>query len=137
MSFERIVLDSNVLISAAITPHGKPYACLSWVLDHATLILAREVVEEVETRLARPKFHKYVDEGRRKAFASDLRESAVLVALTGTLRACRDPDDDKLLEAAVLGNAGYLVTGDKDLLVMSPFQNIQIVSPAAFLMLIP
>jgi len=56
MTIERVVLDSNVLISALISPLGKPFACFSWVLDNATLFAAREVIEEVETRLARPKF---------------------------------------------------------------------------------
>ena len=57
MKAERIVLDTNVLISsAAPSPRGKPFACLCWVLDHATLIASTELLEELESRLARPKF---------------------------------------------------------------------------------
>lgn len=133
MSVERVVLDSNVLISAVISPMGKPFACLSWVLKNATLVMAREVIDEVDTRLARPKFAKYVDPDRRKAFIDDLKLSVVLVELTGTLKACRDPDDDKLLETAILGRADHLVTGDKDLLILHPFQGVAIVAPARFL----
>jgi putative PIN family toxin of toxin-antitoxin system len=66
MKVERVVLDTNVLISAALLSHGKPFACLSWVLEHATLIASRELLFELETRLARPKFAKYLDEGRRR-----------------------------------------------------------------------
>ena len=62
MKAERVVLDTNVLISAALSPHGKPFACLSWVLDNATLLTSQELLTELETRLARPKFSKYVDE---------------------------------------------------------------------------
>jgi predicted nucleic acid-binding protein len=46
---------------------------------------------------------------------------------------CRDPDDDKLLEIAVAGNADCLVTGDQDLLILHPFQGVPIITPAAFL----
>ena len=133
MKADRVVLDSNVLISAVISPLGKPFACLTWVLDHATLIASRELIDEVETRLARPKFAKYVDVGRRRAFVADLTLSAVLVELTGQLKVCRDPDDDKLLETAILGRADALVTGDQDLLVLDPFQGLAIMSPARFL----
>ena len=133
MRVERVVLDTNVLISAALSPLGKPFACLSWVLDNATLIASRELVDELETRLARPKFNKYVDDSRRRAFVADLALTAVQVELSGLVRICRDPDDDKLLEIAVVGRADCLVTGDQDLLVLGPFQGIPILTPAGFL----
>ena len=133
MRVERVVLDTNVLISAVLSPLGKPFACLSWVLDNATLIVSRELLDEVETRLARPKFNKYVDDSRRRAFVADLALSALQVELSGMLRVCRDPDDDKLLEMAVVGRADCLVTGDQDLLILDPFQRIPILTPAGFL----
>ena len=98
MKAERVVLDTNVLISAALSPQGKPSACLSWVLDNATLLTSRELLEELNTRLARPKFGKYLDEAQRRAFVADLALSSVLVEVRGVIRLCRDPDDDKLLE---------------------------------------
>ena len=121
------------MISAAISPLGKPFACLDWVLDHATLIASRQLIEEVETRLARPKFVKYVDEARRRAFVADLSLSVVMVEPAGLLKVCRDPDDDMLLETAILGRADCLVTGDQDLLVLNPFQGLPIMPPARFL----
>ena len=136
MRVERVVLDTNVLISAVFSPLGKPFACLSWVLDNAILIVSPELLDELETRLARSKFSKYVDDPRRRAFVADLRLSAVQVELSGLLRACRDPDDDKLLETAVVGRADCLVTGDQDLLVLDPFQGIPILTPAGFLAIV-
>jgi len=133
MRVERVVLDTNVLISAILSPIGKPFACLRWVLENATLIVSRELLEELETRLARPKFSKYVDDSRRRTFVADLALSAVQVEIPGTLRVCRDPDDDKLLEVAVIGRADCLVTGDQDLLILNPFQGIPILTPAGFL----
>jgi putative PIN family toxin of toxin-antitoxin system len=93
---ERVVLDTNVLISAVLSWLGNPFACLRWVLDNAVLIVSREVLDEVETRLARPKFSKYVDDSRRRAFVADLGLTAVQVELSGLIRVCRDPDDDEL-----------------------------------------
>ena len=72
MRVERVVIDTNVLISAVLSPLGKPFACLGWVLDNATLIVSRELLEELETLLARPKFNKYVNDWRRRAFVADL-----------------------------------------------------------------
>ena len=48
-------------------------------------------------------------------------------------KACRDPEDDKFLAAATEGKAGYVVSGDKDLLSLKKYRNVQIVRPAAFL----
>jgi putative PIN family toxin of toxin-antitoxin system len=132
MRVERVVLDTNVLISAVLSPLGKPFACLNWVIENATLIVSRKLLEELETRLARPKFSKYVDLARRRSFVTDLALSAVQVELSGMLRVCRDPDDDKLLEMAVVGRADCLVTGDADLLILNPFHNIAILAPAEF-----
>jgi putative PIN family toxin of toxin-antitoxin system len=100
MKIERVVLDANVLISTILSPLGKPFACLRWVLDNATLIASRELLEELETRLARRKFIKYLDEARRRAVVAHLALVAVQVELPGLVRVCRDPDDDKLLEIA-------------------------------------
>lgn len=136
MRVERVVLDTNVLISAALSRLGKPFACLAWVLDNATLIVSRELLEELETRLARPKFSKYVDDARRRAFVVDLGLSAMQVELSGAVTACRDPDDNKLLETAIAGHADCLVTGDQDLLVLNPFQGIPILTPDSFMTIV-
>lgn len=133
MKVERLVLDTNVLISAILSPLGKPYACLRWALDNVTLIVSRELLEELESRLARPKFRKYLDSSQRRTVVADLALSTVQIEAPGMLKACRDPDDDKLLEIAIVGRADYLVTGDQDLLILNPFQGIPIVTPAEFL----
>lgn len=133
MKAERVVLDTNVIISALLSPHGKPFACLSFVLDHAALIIAPELLDELETRLARPKFAKYVDQSKHRALVAQLALAAVTVELRGIVRVCRDPDDDKVLETAVLGRADCIVTGDEDLLILGQFQSIPILTPARFL----
>jgi uncharacterized protein len=132
MKVRRVVLDSNVLISALLSPSGKPSACLSWTLNDATLLASRELLSELVTRLARAKFAKYVSEEQRIAFLSDLTLASVQVELAGNIKACRDPGDDMFLEIAVLGQADCIVTGDQDLLVLDPFGTVRILTPAAF-----
>ena len=81
MKVERVVLDTNVLISAALSPLGKPFACLRWVLDNATLIVSRELLEELDAC----RIH-------RNGFAE--RRSARLSAEVNTARHI-DPGIDK------------------------------------------
>jgi uncharacterized protein len=58
---------------------------------------------------------------------------AEFVPIIQLIRECRDPDDDKFLEVALNGSADVIVTGDEDLLGMSPWRGIQILSPGNFL----
>jgi uncharacterized protein len=81
----------------------------------------------------RPKFTKYLDESRRRSVIAELTLSAVQVELAGTVKVCRDPDDNKVLEIAAVGRADCIVTGDQDLLVLGTFDGIPILTPAEFL----
>ena len=118
MKAERVVLDTNVLISAALRRSGRP----------------RAVVEAVgEERFHRPKFDRYVGREGRAVYLAQLEAVSEWVSIAGAKLGCRDPDDDKLLETALMGAADCLVTGDRDLLEMSPFQDIPILTPAGFL----
>jgi len=59
--------------------------------------------------------------------------ATVLSSISNPIHVCRDPRDDKFLEAAVHGGADLIVTGDRDLLALDPFERIRIVTPVAFL----
>lgn len=65
-----------------------------------------------------------------------LADESFLVTGSLSIQASRDPQDDKFLAAAVEGQARYIVTGDKDLLVLTRYRNVRIISPAAFLELL-
>ncbi|MEA5489407.1 MULTISPECIES: putative toxin-antitoxin system toxin component, PIN family [Pseudanabaena] len=56
-----------------------------------------------------------------------------MIEITESITICRDRKDDKFLELAINRKADYLITGDRDLLVLHPFRNIQILTPADFL----
>jgi len=64
---------------------------------------------------------------------ADLEAVAEWTAINGVVQACRDPDDDKFLETALVAEADYVVTGDGDLLALDPFEHIRIVTAAGFL----
>jgi putative PIN family toxin of toxin-antitoxin system len=133
MSAERVVLDTNVLISAALIASSKPFAVLQQVLNTGVLIFSNETFEEIATRLMRPKFDRYVSASMRQAFLADLAAVAEWTAITGAVHVCRDPNDDKLLETASTGHANCLVTGDADLLELHPFGDVAVVTPHGFL----
>ncbi len=61
-----------------------------------------------------------------------LMADAEAVTITERIAACRDPTDDKFLELAANGRADLIVSGDNDLLVLSPFRGVRIVSPLTF-----
>ena len=73
----------------------------------------------------------------RERFLGLLLRDAQLVEITESIRACRDPKDDQVLELAVCGRADWIITGDADLLVLDPFRGIRIVTPTNTLGLAP
>ena len=83
--------------------------------------------------LQRAKFERYVTASRREEFLAAFIARALLVEPKEDVRAYRDPRGDKFLELAVGGSATHIVTGDNDLLVLHPFRNIAIMTPAEFL----
>ena len=133
MRADRVVLDTNVLISAALRREGPPRAVVNAVRsENGVLLFSDETFEELRSRFFRPKFDRYASREGRAVFLAQLKAVSEWVSITGAKLGCRDPDDDKLLETALLGNADCLVTGDRDLLEMSSFHGIPIVTPAGF-----
>ena len=100
------------------------------------LLFSDETFDELRTRLLLPKFDRYVGREGRTVYLAQLEAVSEWVPIAGAKLGCRDRDDDKLLETALMGAADCLVTGDGDLLEMSPFQNIPIPTPAGFLDLV-
>ena len=134
MRIDRVVLDSNVIISAALNPSGVPGTVVRALRSgDGVLLFSQRTFEELRTSILRPKFDRYVSRDERMTFIADLAAIATWVSITGTPLGCRDPDDDKVLETALNGAADCLVTGDKDLLEMSPFRGIPILKPREFL----
>jgi putative PIN family toxin of toxin-antitoxin system len=133
MKAERLVFDCNVLISAALVETGTAAKALDAAYAEHKLLLSEPTFDELVTRLARPKFRRYLGDASRIIFLEALSSAARWVEIEGRAQGCRDSDDDKYLETAVRGSADAIVTGDRDLLVMHPFEGISILTPANWL----
>lgn len=133
MRIERVVLDTNVVISAVISPAGKPLKVLMYCGRAQMLVTSEALMTEIETRLMRPRISKRTTPIEREIILDVLRVGSLLVKPATLAPTCRDPDDDIVLATALAGRADVIVTGDQDLLVLDPFQGIRILTPAAFL----
>ena len=129
----RCVVDTSTLISALLSKEGLPNRVVEVVLARGFLLASRPTFEELETRVYRRKFDRYVTDEDRREYLALLRGSADFVQITERIVACRDPKDDKFLELAVSGGADVLVSSDGDLLDLHPFRGIPILNPRAFL----
>lgn len=129
----RFVLDTNVIISALLFETGKPARAFQYALQYGEILLSLDLLEELNEVLGRKKFKRYVTDEEREAFIEALVERAILVDSLIEIQACRDPKDDKILELAVSGEAEYIISGDQDLLVLNPFQEIEILTVEEFL----
>lgn len=128
----RGVFDNNVLVSAALLG-GVPRKAFDKILDNGTVLVSVSVLLELADVLNRPKFDKYVTHDEWMRFMVSFLKVAEMVEISETIIVCRDPKDDKLLELAVSGTADFLVTGDRDLLILNPFRGVEILTPREFL----
>ncbi|MCC7366799.1 MAG: putative toxin-antitoxin system toxin component, PIN family [Chloroflexi bacterium] len=111
----RVVIDTNVWISAFINPVGVPARLISLVRDRSILlVLSDYLVEEIQDVVRRPRILRRLklEPSHIDIVLHEILFSSVYVVTDGMLRICRDPDDDAILETAVRGRADYLVTRD-------------------------
>jgi len=131
MKVEPIVIDTNVLLSFVIRPDGIIGQVIDWILENRRLVFCQETFDELETRLWRPKFDRYLTLEERKGFADDFAMNAAWIEITSKTTFSRDPDDDKFIETALLASAPVLISGDDDLLSVQ-VENLEILTPRQF-----
>lgn len=132
----RVVIDTNVFVSALILPRGSCGPILLHLRNGVyTLLYSHATLTELVDVLNRPRL-------RRKygLTVEDVQTVVALILLRGEavnpvqpITLCRDPKDNQFLEAAVAGQADILVSGDQDLLVLQTVEQIPIVTPRIFL----
>jgi len=130
---ERIVVDTNALISRLLLHSSVPAQAVRKAVDNSILLISEATMNELADVLARPKFDQYITLKDRQQFLRMLARLAEFVPIVYPVRACRDPKDDKFLEVALNGESGLILTGDADLLALHPWREIAIVSPAEYL----
>jgi len=131
---KRIVFDANVVVSAFLFPDSAPGRLIFASRNEIVPLLSAALVSELISVLERPKLDRYVGRERRTALLVAYVSRAVLIHVDVQIKACRDPRDDHILELAVSGKADAIVTGDLDLLELSPFHGIPIVRPSDYLL---
>jgi putative PIN family toxin of toxin-antitoxin system len=133
MRVERLVLDTNVFVSALLFDTSTSGRVLEHAAGHGQLIFSDSTQRELIAVMTSPKLDKYVAAASREALLLRIAPLIELTTVWQPVRICRDPHDDAVLEAAVHGSADAIVTGDKDLLALHPFAGIAIVTPADYL----
>lgn len=132
----RVVVDTNVLVRATIVPHGSVGPVLLRLRQgEYDLLYTQPLLEKLVDVLNRPRSRqKYrLTEEDIVAFLAFIVLRGEVVTPNQHIAACRDPKDDKYLEAALAGGADVIVTGDKDLLALRSFEGIPILTPSSFL----
>ncbi|MBS3968885.1 MAG: putative toxin-antitoxin system toxin component, PIN family [Clostridia bacterium] len=133
MSKIKIVIDTNIFISAYLGSKKAKFLIKEILNDEYILIMSDEQLSEVKEVLLRPKFSKYILPGEVEELVSLLSLKVAIPVVYDTINDCRDEKDNMILEEAVYGNAQYIITGDEDLLVLNPYRWIKIVKLNDFL----
>jgi uncharacterized protein len=108
----RLVIDTNIVISAALKPDGLQRTVLLLAITKpARLYVSEGIVAEYREVLARPELG--IRKGLRQQFLDLIMNHAQIVKLSRSLQIAKDPDDDKFLECADAARADYLVTGNQ------------------------
>ena len=132
----RAVLDTNMFVSATLIRGGNEDRILrAWQHGEFDLVISSVILEEIGRALLYEKIRErqWMSKAEVSLLLEWLAAESLLVSGKMRVRACRDPDDDKFLAAAVEGRARFLVSGDKDLLDLKSYRHIRIITSAAFL----
>jgi putative PIN family toxin of toxin-antitoxin system len=132
----RLVLDTNVVISALLW-RGTPYRLLETIRRQERLQLSSStaLLDELADVASRPAFIKRLTVVGKTVpqILTDYLEAIELVEPVSLPRVARDPDDDHVLACALAASAELIVSGDLDLLALTAYERIPIVTPAAAL----
>ena len=126
-----VVFDTNILISALFSQTGSPFRALALAkIGQIESVTCQEIIDEfAEKLLLKFKF----SEDKAQSAVDEILSFSRMVEISGTLKAVpNDPDDDMVIECAVVCNASHIVTGDKHLLSLVKYQDIAIAKAADF-----
>jgi putative PIN family toxin of toxin-antitoxin system len=126
----RMVLDTNVFVSALITPNGLPDQLLQrWEAGDFTLVTSAEQLDEVRRVFAYDKLKRFISPEQAARLLENLRHSAAIAENLPQMNASKDASDNVILATAIAGHASHLATGDKgDLLGLKQVQSVSIIS---------
>jgi putative PIN family toxin of toxin-antitoxin system len=133
---KQAVIDTNVLIRALINPLGAAAPVVVRLREGKYLLIYSEwLLNELQEKIVEPQIkvkYKLTDQAINDLL--DLIERVgQKVNPTRTIKVCRDADDNHVIEAAIEGEADYIVTYDKDLLDLKSFESVRMITPREFL----
>ena len=130
----RVVLDTNILVSALLVHLGHPAAIYrAWQEGHFALLICREQLDELRATLHKPAIAARIKPYQAGRLVNQLRELAENIGSLPRVERSPDPADDFLLALSEAGRADYLVTGDKSgLLALDRHKNTRIISVRDF-----
>jgi putative PIN family toxin of toxin-antitoxin system len=127
----RLVIDTNVLVSAALKPKSLQRTALLLTLTKpARLYVSRPILEEYADVLARPELH--IRKGLRRQLLQFIKNSSHIIAPSRQLYVTSDPDDNIFLECADAARADYLITGNQKHFPEF-WKNTKIITPREFI----
>lgn len=129
-AYSTVVVDTNVLLSAALSPKGAPAQLVDQLLfTQVQIVFSEQTFAELKTRLWKPKFDRYITMQRRQSLLHDFNAIAHWVNVSERISSVaysRDSTDDAFIHAAIAASARRLVTGDDDLLCLNPIKNLDL-----------
>ncbi len=129
----RIVVDTNVFVSGIFWGGTPQNVLLLWRDGLVDLVVSGAIVEELKDVLLKVVRELSAEREIAEAWVAFVKRYAVYVEPAEQVDVCRDPKDNKFLEAAAAGNVHYIVSGDNDLLIVKQFCRSEICTPATLL----
>lgn len=132
MKNKKIILDTNLWISFLIS---KKFSQIDELIEKRKIILifSNELLEEFIDVVSRPKFKKYFSKNDVEKILEYFDQFGKLTKVTSDINLCRDEKDNFLLNLSVDSKADYLLTGDKDLLILEKIENTTILTFSEFI----
>ena len=130
----RVVLDTNVLVSALLSAHGPPASIYrAWIQRRFVLLTSASQLKELQRTLKKPALAARIRPHSIGTLVNRLKRRAEVVSALPSIDRSPDPDDNLILAIAEAGRAAYLVSGDRSgLLALVRHRSTRIVSPAGF-----
>ena len=136
----RAIIDTSVLIRYLIKPSAAVKELIEerWRGDEVQMVTALDLIAELEGVLKRDYIQTLIRTEEGQSLLDAITQKADILPLLGPVAAhTRDPKDDKFVACALVGDANYLITEDRDLLILKAVGNVRIVTPYDFLRTAP
>ena len=130
----KIVLDTNVYISAAILGRVCEEIVQTCRFSNLEVFISKDIMDEIKDKLS----HKFLwQDDQVNVFLESIMEFCQMVKVNEKISYIKDdPDDDKILECAVSADCDFIISGDKHLLKLKSYKKIKILNPADFLLML-